>query len=110
MGAVSRGSGEYVDYTPGSAVTAGDVVVQADLVGVADEDIAANRKGALRVRGVVDFPKATDSSSAIAAGTLLYWNAGTEVVSTSSGDGKLIGKAAQAATAADTTVRVLMDQ
>ena len=60
--------GEAIDYTPSSAVSAGDVVVQNDLVGVAKLDIAANTLGALAVKGVFDFPKATGAGSAIAAG------------------------------------------
>ncbi|MFQ3588264.1 MAG: capsid cement protein, partial [Fimbriimonadaceae bacterium] len=34
--------GECIDYTPGAAVAAGDVVVQGDLIGVAKQPIAAN--------------------------------------------------------------------
>ena len=53
MGAKYIQEGKNVDYTPGSAVTAGDVVVQGDLVGVAKLDIAANRQGALAVEAEV---------------------------------------------------------
>ena len=35
-----------VDYTPGTAVAAGDVVVQGDLVGVVKRPIAAKRSAA----------------------------------------------------------------
>ena len=49
--------GSAIDYTPGSAVTAGDVVVQSDLVGIAKLDIAANALGALAVAGVFDVAK-----------------------------------------------------
>jgi predicted RecA/RadA family phage recombinase len=41
--------GETIDYTPGSAVAAGAVVVQGDFVGVAKTPIAANTPGALAV-------------------------------------------------------------
>jgi predicted RecA/RadA family phage recombinase len=102
--------GDTVDYTPGSAVAAGDVVVQADLVGVACLDIEANKLGALAVSGVFDFPKDTGSATAIPAGTLCYWDAGNLIASTSSGDGKLIGKSSLAAADDDETVRVRMDQ
>ena len=44
-------TGDSIDYTPGSAVTAGDVVVQEELVGVAKLDIVANVLGALAVVG-----------------------------------------------------------
>ena len=39
-------AGDQIDYTPGAAVAAGDVVVQGDLVGVAKQPIAANAPGA----------------------------------------------------------------
>ena len=66
--------GKSIDYTPGADVTAGDVVVQNDLVGVAKLDIAANVLGALAVTGVFDLPKAAGVGEAIAAGTKVYWD------------------------------------
>ncbi len=66
-------SGVMIDYTPASAVTAGDVVVQEKLVGIAKLDIAANTRGALCVAGVFDAPK--DSSNVTDVGTPLYWDA-----------------------------------
>ena len=59
--------GSQINYTPGAAVAAGDVVVQGDLIGVAKQPIAANVAGALAVDGVFDFPKATGVGTAIAA-------------------------------------------
>ena len=102
--------GGSIDYTPSGAVAAGDVIVQGDLVGVAKNAIAANVKGALSVAGVFAFPKATTSTSALTVGTKVYWNDSSDIVSTSSGDGKYIGKVVKAAAAADTTVDVLMEQ
>ena len=40
--ATFRHEGASIDYTPGSAISAGDVIVQGELVGVAKLDIAAN--------------------------------------------------------------------
>jgi len=102
--------GASVDYTPSSAVAAGDVVVQGDLVGVAKRAIAANVLGALSVEGVFDYPKATGSSSAITAGSKVYWDTVNEVATTTAGSYKLIGKTILAATDDDTTVRVRMSQ
>ena len=101
---------ESVDYTPGSNVTAGDVVVQGDLVGVAKLDIAAGRLGALAVEGVFDFPKSTAGGSAIAVGTTVYWNAGAQQATATSAGNKLLGKTIKAAVDADTTVRVRLFQ
>ena len=104
--------GNRIDYTPGSAVSAGDVVVQGELVGVAKLDISANALGALAVGGVFDFPKATGGGTAITAGANVYWDVGdTEAKADSeSGANKLIGKVVKAAADADATVRVRLNQ
>ena len=81
-----------IDYTPGSDVAAGAVVVQNDLVGVAKRPIAANTAGALAVEGVFDFPKSTAGGSAIAAGVIVYWNAGAQQATATASGNKLIGK------------------
>lgn len=62
---------EYIDYTPGSAVTAGDVIVIGSVIGVADSDIAASAKGALAVCGVRKVPKTT---AAWVVGLPVHWN------------------------------------
>ena len=100
--------GDAVDYTPASDVTAGDVVVQGDLVGVANLDIASGELGALAIEGVFDFPKATGGSTAIGAGSKVYWTG--SVANTTAASNTLIGKAVQAATDADATVRVKLNQ
>jgi len=102
--------GNSVDYTPGSAVTAGDVVVQGELVGVAKVDIAASVLGALAVTGVFDFPKATGGGTAITAGANCYWDAANTRATTTSSGNKLIGKCVKAAADADATVRIRMMQ
>ena len=70
--ATFRHDGAAIDYTPGAAVSAGDVVVQGELIGVAKLDIAANALGALAVQGVFDFPKATGVGTAITVGSRVY--------------------------------------
>lgn len=51
MQAVREKSGLRVDYTPGGAVDAGDVVVLSNMVGIAELDIAASALGALSIVG-----------------------------------------------------------
>ena len=102
--------GRYVDYTPGSAVSAGAVVVQADLVGVAVRDIPANTLGVLAVEGVFTFPKATGASTAIAVGTTVYWASGTSTATATATSNTLIGKVVKAAADADATVLVKLFQ
>jgi predicted RecA/RadA family phage recombinase len=103
-------TGDLIDYTPSSDVAAGQVVVQSDLVGVANKAITANTLGALAVSGVFDFAKATGAGTAISAGALVYWDDTSNVATTTSTGNKLIGKAIKAATTSDSTVRVRLSQ
>ena len=102
--------GDTIDHTPSSAVSAGDVVVQTDLVGIAKQDIPAGELGSLAVTGVYDMPKATGTSTAMAAGAKVYWNATLQQVTTTSSGMKYLGKTIQAAADADATVRVRLEQ
>ena len=66
--------GVFADYTPGAAVTAGDIVDGVGIgVGVADNDIAANELGAVRVAGVYLIDNADDT--AFAQGATVGWDA-----------------------------------
>lgn len=95
-----------VDYTPGSAVAAGDVVVLNDLVTVAPRPIAANALGAVAIEGVWSMPKA---SGAIGQGALVYWDATNGNVTTTASGNKRAGKAAAAAASGDTSVMVIIN-
>jgi predicted RecA/RadA family phage recombinase len=102
--------GKSIDYTPGADVSAGDVVVQNDLIGIAKFDIATGALGALAVTGVFDMPKAT--GSAIDVGEKVYWDAGGSVATTNpaAGANKSLGKTVAAAGDDDETVRVRLSQ
>ena len=102
--------GHAIDYTPGSAVAAGDVIVQGELVGVTRSPIAAGALGSLAVDGVFDFAKATGGGTAISSGANVYWDDTNNVATTTATGNKLIGKCVRAAADADTTVRVRMTQ
>ena len=88
-----RSNGDMIDYTPASAVKAGDVVLVGSIVAVAKSDIASNEKGALAVEGIFRFDKATGSSTAIAAGAKCYWDAENEQATTVAESNKTIGYA-----------------
>jgi len=77
--------GRFQDHTPAADVAAGDVVVVGGRVYVAPEAISADVLGAVMARGVARFPKDTGSGTAIAGGTLVYWDAGNEVITTTAG-------------------------
>jgi len=112
MNATYIHEGSSIDYTPAADVSAGDVIVQGELVGVAKLDIKASTLGALAVTGVFDFPKATGVSSGIAAGAEVYWDATAVQATTDSAVGvnKRIGRTIGAAGDNDATVRVRMSQ
>jgi predicted RecA/RadA family phage recombinase len=100
-------NGAALDYTPGSAVSAGDVVVVGDIVGIAPRDIAASELGAIQVAGVFEFPKA--SATVVAAGAKVYWSAGSGLATVTNTD-KFCGHAVAAAGNGATVVRVLLDR
>ena len=95
-----------IDYTPGSAVAAGDVVVLNDLVTVAPRPIAANALGAVAIEGVFSMPKAT---GAIGQGAIVYWDATAGNVTTTASGNKRAGKAAAAAASGDASVMVIIN-
>jgi predicted RecA/RadA family phage recombinase len=105
--------GGSIDYTPSSAVVAGQVVVLGSMIGVAKTPIAANALGALGVKGIFDVVKANEQQ---AQGAALYWDAdgnpyggtaGTGCATTTSSGNTFIGFAQALAGATDETVRVL---
>lgn len=102
--------GKSVDYTPGSAVAAGDVILQGSLVGIATSPIPAGTLGALSVSGMFDIAKATGTSTAIAVGAEVYWNAATRVATATASGNTYMGKCIKAAADADGTVRVRLIQ
>lgn len=105
--ALFKHPGDSIDYTPGAAVEAGTVVVQNGLLGVTLADIAANVKGALRIRGVFDFAKA--SADVVAVGDLVYWDDTANNLTTTSTSNTLIGPAVVAAGAGVTRGWALME-
>lgn len=100
-------SGCNIDYTPTTAKTAGDVVVQNGLLGVVQTDIAANVKGSLTVEGVFRFTKAT---GAMTIGQIVYFDAANNRVSTDPAVGVPAGKVITAKESADTTVDVAINE
>ena len=99
-------TGTSIDYTPGSAVASGDVVVLTDTVGVALTPIAANELGSLEIDGVFEVPK--DSATVFTQGDTAHWDpdASTtgEAVTASATGTTLMGRVVKAAGSGDTTV------
>ena len=104
-------TGNAIDYTPGSAVGAGDVIVLGNTIAISKLDITANVLGALATRGVFDGVKAT---GAINLGDAVYWDADGDPVGGVAGSGAFTttaagniyaGRAVAAALEAAETVR-----
>lgn len=111
-GAIFKQRGDMVNYIPTSDVSAGDVIVQGDLIGIAKLDIKANNLGTLALTGVYAMPKATGSGEAIAVGAKVYWDAVNLLTTTddASGVNKFLGKSILAASDGDQTVLVRLSQ
>jgi len=114
MKAIFWQEGGSVDYTPGSAVSAGDVIVQGTMVAVAKVDIAANTLGALATRGIFKAQKAAVAFSG--GGVAVYWDADGNPVGGTAGTGAAtttrtgnIFMGFAVAAAADTDERVITD-
>lgn len=97
--------GVKLDYTPGSDVAVGAVVVVGDLVCVADRPIAANTLGAVAHAGVFLMPK---GAGALSQGVTVYWDAANSVVTTTATGNKKAGHVAAAAASGDAEVAVLL--
>jgi predicted RecA/RadA family phage recombinase len=101
--------GDQVDYTPTADVSAGDVIIQGSLVGIALHDIPANTQGALAIEGVFDVTKRSDE--AIGVGVLVYFDMGTHTgTATIAYSEGTMGLSIRAATLSDPTVRVKLLQ
>jgi len=77
---------------------------------VATKDIAGNALGALAVEGIFIFPKTAGSSTAIAAGTKVYWDTINEVITATADSLKCAGYATEDASDDDTTVKVKLSR
>jgi predicted RecA/RadA family phage recombinase len=95
--------GEVIDYTAGSEVVSGQVVLMGKRIGVAIAAIPAGASGALAVSGV--FTLAKLSTDVVAQGDLLYWDNGNSRLTTTVGANTLAGFAWEAAGSGVATVK-----
>lgn len=87
--------GTTIDYTPGTAIKAGAVVVLGVLVGIAERAIPANTQGAITIDGVFQM---AEKNEVINEGVMGYWDADGNPKSGDAGDP---GSGAMTATKAD---------
>jgi len=107
--------GLAVDYTPGSDISAGDVVELGNFCAVAKKDITSGELGAVSLTGVYDVAKKEDDTFTV--GAAVYWDndgdpyggtAGAGCATSTATANKFMGIAVATAAAKDTTVRVLL--
>ena len=95
------GTQHKVDYTPGSAVTAGDVVLIGSTLCIASVDLAANESGALNwPNGSATYEANNTDSLTFAAGDDVFYDIANAKILASGGDGK-IGVAPEAIAGTD---------
>lgn len=111
---VFQQSGDSIDYTPGSAVAAGDIVLYGSgttgFVAVAKSPIAANALGAVAIRGVFQIPNSGSAGSyeVISAGAKVYLTSGGLVTATA-GSNTPLGRCVATTTANDAVVKVAIN-
>ncbi|MGL6193675.1 MAG: DUF2190 family protein [Thermoguttaceae bacterium] len=103
MQARFKHDGKAIDFFPTSDITAGTVVINGSLVGIAKLDMSAGRLGALHVVGVFDVVKA---NVAIPLGSKVYWDDTAKQVVLNATGNTLLGIAVLEADAEAATVLV----
>jgi predicted RecA/RadA family phage recombinase len=99
--------GSVIDYTAGSNIASGAVVVMSTLVGVALAAIASGSSGSVQIDGVFQLNKL--STDVIAQGDNVYWDASPGEITTTSAGNTLAGKAVAAAGNGTTSVLVKLN-
>jgi predicted RecA/RadA family phage recombinase len=108
---MKHGNPQMADYTPGSAVAAGAVIVINAAAGltcvIAHHDIAAGEKGAVAVRGgVYDFINLNNA----VLGAKVYWDNAVKKATTTATSNALLGVVVSGgAGGANSTCQVLHD-
>lgn len=99
--------GDVLDYTPGSAVVSGKMVVVGVRVGITLAAIAAGATGPLAVDRVFNYAKL--STDVMAQGALVYYDSANDRLTTTSAGNTLAGYATAAAGNGATTVNVRLN-
>jgi len=104
-----RDSGaDTIDYTAVTAISAEDVVVAGDMIGVARRAIAVGGLGALHLSGTYDFSIAT--AGTVSTGADVYWDDTNDLVVTTASGNKYLGKTVAAKASGDILIRTRLTQ
>ena len=99
--------GNTIDFTPTTAIAAGDIVTRGGLVGIAKLDIDAGTQGAISLSGVYKVAKGTEK---FVTGESVFWDATTSLATHTLTDHQYLGKAVAYAGETDETVSVRLEQ
>ena len=97
--------GESIDFLPDRDISAGEIVIQNGLVGVAKIPVGKGTPGSLALSGVFDVTKPV--RCAFSVGAAVYWDTVRQSAVTS-GD-LLLGLAAENSKLNDSHVRVILN-
>ena len=100
--------GDSLTVTAPYAVTSGQGVLVGALFGIAAFDAAISTLVEVQTKGVFDVTK--EPALAITAGARVFWDNTNRRITTTATSNFQVGIATQAALAADTTVRVLLQR
>lgn len=78
--------GEQLEFTAGSNLLAGAVVVVGQFVGVVENDVLSGAKGIATVEGVFEFVPIPGDVAGLTNGVKAYWNAAASQVSDNAAD------------------------
>lgn len=89
MNAIRVREGTKINYTPSTAVTAGDIVDLGELLGVAEDSIAASAVGALAIEGEFKVIKDGTTGPTFEIGDAVFWDTVNSVAVRTGGSGCL---------------------
>ncbi|MCH9022763.1 MAG: DUF2190 family protein [Planctomycetes bacterium] len=101
-----RGEGDSLPYTPGADRVGGEVIVEANIVGIVTSAILSGVKGSLQITGRAEFK--CKSADDLTVGLKVYWDAGNNHVTLTASSNTNLGLVTIAAGAGVTEVEVLM--
>ncbi|MEM9108603.1 MAG: DUF2190 family protein [Planctomycetota bacterium] len=99
-----HGSPNMIDYTPASAVSAGDVIIEGNAILIAHSDIASGELGAVSDGGGV-YAIVKGSSTTAANGAPIHWDVADQEIN-ADGANPQIGRLVEAAVSGLTTGKV----
>ena len=95
------------EIVPAESISAGEVIIQKDLIGITTHDIAAGALGVLHRKGAFDIVKKADDDFAV--GDKVYWDAVNKQATLTAAGNKLLGLALAATTEGDERVRTVVN-